>query len=348
MNDPDTQPIVPPATNAEEAGDTEPVTPPTMNHEEEVVIWTRDLTRKFGEEVAVGDVTMTVPGGKIFGFIGPSGSGKTTTVRLLTGVYEQTSGEMSVLGVSPALFDQSIRARIGYMPQLFVLYPELTVWENLNFAASLYGVPLRRSRRLNELLELVELENDKGKLARNVSGGMQRRLSLAATLIHQPDLIFLDEPTAGVDPVLRRKFWDHFTAMKEQGRTLFITTQYVSEANYCDLVAVLSEGHLLVVDTPEGLRKRAFGGDLVDLRTTRRVPYETRQALAQLPFVRGRPARVDDTHLRLTVDEAATDIPNLLEWGREQGIEIDSIEEYLPPFDDVFVELVKETPERDR
>ena len=309
---------------------------------EDAVIWTEGLTRQFGEETAVSDVTMTVPDQKIFGFIGPSGSGKTTTIRMLTGVYEPTSGRASVLGSNPANFDKHTRARIGYMPQLFVLYPELTVWENLSFTASLYGMPLRRKERLKEVLDFVELTEASKKVSSDISGGMQRRLSLASTLVHNPDLIFLDEPTAGIDPVLRRKFWDHFRHLRERGRTLFVTTQYVSEAQYCDLVGVLAEGRLIMVDTPEGLRYRAYGGDIVDLRTEERITYGQRDELVDLPYVQGKPERVSETHLRLIVDEAATAVMELLEWCKEQGIAVDSVEEYQPPFEDVFVELVKE------
>jgi len=309
---------------------------------EDAVIWTEGLTRHFGEEMAVSDVTMTVPRQKIFGFIGPSGSGKTTTIRLLTGVYEPTAGRASVLGHDPANFDKQTRARIGYMPQLFVLYPELTVWENLSFAASLYGMPLRRKKRLEEVLEFVELAEDRKKVTSNISGGMRRRLSLATTLVHGPDLIFLDEPTAGIDPVLRRKFWDHFRYLREQGRSLFVTTQYVSEAAYCDLVGVLAGGQLLRVDTPKGLRYQAYGGDIVDLRTEERITHSQRQALSDLSYVRGRAERVSDTHLRLIVDEAATAVMELLSWCEKQEIAVDSVEEYVPPFEDVFVELIKE------
>lgn len=309
---------------------------------EDAAIWTEGLTRHFGDEAAVSDVTMTVPGAKIFGFIGPSGSGKTTTIRMLTGVYEPTAGSASVLGSEPAKFDKRTRARIGYMPQLFVLYPELTVWENLSFVASLYGMPLRRKERLKEVLDFVELVEDRKKVASDISGGMQRRLSLATTLVHNPELIFLDEPTAGIDPVLRRKFWDHFRYLREQGRTLFVTTQYVSEAAYCDLVGVLAGGRLLMVDTPKGLRYRAYGGDIVDLNTEERITYAQRQGLSELPYVHGKPERMSDTHLRLIVDEAATAVMELLAWCKEQEIAVDSVEEYQPPFEDVFVELVKE------
>jgi ABC-2 type transport system ATP-binding protein len=305
------------------------------------VIEARGVTKQFGNEIAVQDITFEIPRGAIFGFIGPSGCGKTTTVRLLTGLYEPSAGEAWVLGKHPKEFSQHIQQRIGYMPQLFALYQDLSVWENINFAASLYGVSLRRGRRLNYLLDFVELSEHKHKLARNISGGMQRRLGLAAAMVHNPELLFLDEPTAGIDPVLRRKFWDHFKELQNQGRTLFVTTQYVGEAAYCDYVGVMSQGHLLMIETPEGLRQRAFGGEVVDLRTAERINYGDLQQLYQFPGVQGEIQRIDNNTVRLTVDEASTAIPALLEWCQAQNLKVESIQEYLPPFDDVFVELVK-------
>lgn len=311
-----------------------------------IVIHAQGLTKHFGDQVAVQDVSFQIPQGSIFGFIGPSGSGKTTTVRLLAGIVEPTAGEMRVLGTSPMKFTQSTRERIGYMPQLFVLYPELTVWENMNFAASLYGMGFRRGARLNELLDFVELGEHKGKLGRDLSGGMQRRLSLASTLVHDPDLLFLDEPTAGIDPVLRRKLWDHFDELQNQGRTIFVTTQYVGEAAYCDFVGVMAEGRLLMVETPEGLRRRAYGGEVIDLSLKERISFERHlQPLRQLPFVEnGKVVRTGENSVRLIVDEASTAMPELIAWTKAQNIEVEAIEEFLPPFDDVFVEIVKREP----
>jgi ABC-2 type transport system ATP-binding protein len=305
------------------------------------VISAQHLTKKFGHETVVQDVSFDVPRASIFGFIGPSGSGKTTTVRMLTGVYTPTEGQVTVLDRSPANFSQSDRTRIGYMPQLFVLYPNLTVWENLNFAASLYGMGLLRGKRLKAALTFVELDEHRSKLARNISGGMLRRLSLAATLVHDPELLFLDEPTAGIDPILRHKFWEHFRELKNQGRTIFITTQYVSEADNCDLVGVQNNGKLLLVDTPQGIRHHAYGGEMVDFRTTEPFDFQAEAQLRSLPFVRDKTVRTGSNSMRLIVDEAGTATPELMNWAQQQNIQVQSVEEYLPSFEDVFVELVR-------
>jgi len=301
------------------------------------------LTKQFGDEFAVRELSFQVPKSTIFGFIGPSGCGKTTTVRLLTGIYTPTEGEALVLGSPPNKFSPLMRGKIGYMPQLFVLYPDLSVWENLNFSASLYGLGLfGRTKRLKSVLDFVELYPHRNKLVRNISGGMQRRLSLASTLVHRPELIFLDEPTGGIDPVLRRKIWDHFRELREQGRTLFVTTQYVGEAAYCDYVGVMANGRLLIVATPDDLRRRAFGGDVIDLQTQEDLSWNHIAHLQQLPFVRGRISLLPARTYRVTVENASTAIPELIEWGQDRNINVESTKEYIPPFDDVFVTLIQD------
>jgi ABC-2 type transport system ATP-binding protein len=311
-----------------------------VEHDSAVIV-ADGVRKKFGDVVAVENATFDVPRGSIFGFIGPSGSGKTTTIRLLTGIYSPTSGKISVLGSSPKRFSRRTRARIGYMPQLFELYPNLTIWENLNFAASLYGMGLSRAWKLHRMLDLVELDDKRDTVTEKASGGMQRRLSLAATLLHDPELVFLDEPTAGIDPILRQKFWHHFRDLQSQQRTLFITTQYVSEAAYCDLVAIMAEGQVLSVDTPTGLRHQAYGGEMINLVTLQPLATDQEQTLRALPFVKS-VTRTGFNSLRIVVDQAKTAMPDLVEWFRGQNIDVQTIEEFEPPFEDVFVQLVKQ------
>jgi ABC-2 type transport system ATP-binding protein len=315
--------------------------------ERPMAIRAHELTKKFGDEIAVNKITMDVPEGAVFGFIGPSGSGKTTTVRLLMGLHVPDGGEVTVLGARPSKFTRRERERIGYLPQLFVLYPDLTVWENMNFAASLYGVSFWRTKLLNRLLDLVELREDKHKLVRNISGGMQRRLSLAATLTHNPDLVFLDEPTAGIDPILRKKFWDYFKELQTNGHTLFVTTQYVGEAAYCDFVGVMSEGYLLTVNTPDELRREAYGGDIVKLGSTERIDYTLRQEVQNLPDLKSTILNATDYELQLLVADAATATPYLVEYFRNRRKSVDSVETFLPSFDEVFVKLIEKHRSRD-
>ena len=201
------------------------------------VVWCRDLVRAYGHQVVLDGIDLAVPPGTIVGLIGPSGCGKTTLMRIMLGIREPTAGEVQVLGGRPADSSPSQRARIGYMPQLPSLFPNLSLWNNLRFAAALYGVRRRgRRKRLHGALDFVGLDGDRTKLLRDASGGMQRRLSLAAALIHDPELILLDEPTAGIDPILRERFWTYFRSLRDGGRTLIVSTQYVGEAADCDLV----------------------------------------------------------------------------------------------------------------
>jgi ABC-2 type transport system ATP-binding protein len=316
----------------------ETAAPPPEN-----IIHTRDLTKTFANKTVVNNLNLDIPPGVIFGFIGPSGCGKTTSVRLLLGIYTPDSGAVEVLQRSPQKFRRADRAKIGYMPQQFVLYQDLSVWENLNFAASLYGVPLRRHERLDYLLELVELTGHENKNVRHLSGGMQRRLSLAAAIVHEPQLIFLDEPTTGIDPVLRRKFWDYFQQLKADGHTLFITTQYVNEAAHCDYVGVMANGRLLMVETPEGLRHRAMGGDIIHLHTSQILSEAQLAALASQPFViADKVARLRDRGIELVVPDASVTLPQLLDWCHGQDIEVESASEHMPIYDDIFVELIRQ------
>lgn len=306
----------------------------------EAVVQAHNLTKRFDDLVAVQDLSFEIEPGVIFGLIGPSGSGKTTTVRMLTGIFPPTEGDVTVLGYHPRDFPRSIREKIGYMPQHFFLYPQLTVWENMNFMASLYGMNLFRRKILGELLEFVELNGHERKKVGDLSGGMKRRLSLAATLVQNPTLIFLDEPTAGIDPVLRRKFWSHFQGLKEQGKTMVVTTQYVGEVAYCDLVGVMDQGRMIMLDTPAGIRHRTYGGEMIDIVTVDPLDYSQVAELERQADVKQR-LLLEGNHVRVLVEEASESMPELLRWLQDRGIEVQTMEEYLPPFDDVFVDLIQ-------
>jgi len=297
--------------------------------------------KQYGTTWVVEDLTFNVDQGRIFGLFGPSGSGKTTTLRLLLGLVGLTAGKLWVLGEQPRRFRARTRAKIGYMPQLFVLYPEMSVLENINLVASLYGMGwLKRRKPIREILEFVELWEHRTKVAGDLSGGMKRRLELATTLVHNPDLLIMDEPTAGIDPILRAKFWDHFRALRDQGRTIIVTSQYVTEAEYCDEILVLAKGRMVEQGTPAEVRDKAMGGEIVEVVAeglNRRLAEELRGSIEGF---KGYNLKSYD-HLELTVEQAAATIPQVLSALQERKIEVQQVQEYRPNFDEVFVRLME-------
>ena len=324
---------------------TQPIPIPTQEAARSIVK-VEHVDKKFNDEAGVFDLNFEVPAGTIFGMIGPSGCGKTTTVRLLTGLYQRDRGNLQVLGHDPSKFSLRTREKIGYMPQHFVLYPNLTVWENLNFVASLYGMGyFSRRKWLNQALEFVELNDARSRLGSQLSGGMQRRLELACTLVHDPLLIFADEPTAGIDPVLRGKFWDHFRNLRDQGRTLLVTTQYVGEAAYFDLVGVMRAGRLLYVETPDNLRRAAFGGDIIQLVVDPSQMYDVAKLLQNQ---RGLVKDVRRSHeqpglLYIYVQDASEALPQIFSFmGEHPEFPVQQADKYVPPFDDVFIRLMEQ------
>ena len=299
------------------------------------------VSMRFPDQLAVDDISLVVPAGSILGVIGPSGAGKTTTIRLLTGALIPTSGTLTVLGEEPRAFRRQTRERIGYMPQSFTLFPDLTVRENVDFVGSLFGMLFRsRGRRTRQVLELLDLWEVRGRRAGRLSGGMQRRLELACALVHDPALLFLDEPTAGIDPLLRARVWEELHRLRDAGRTLIVTTQYLEEAEACDRVALIAGGHLIALATPDDLRREAMGGDVVAIETADAFDGD---ALRALPLVR-RVRQDGPRSLTVVVDDAGTATPDVVEAIRTHS-EVVSAREDRPTFDEVFAILVQRASE---
>jgi ABC-2 type transport system ATP-binding protein len=305
----------------------------------------RDVSRRFGSVTAVNSLSLEVASGSLLGVIGPSGSGKTTTIRMLIGALTPTSGEVRVLGEEPRRFGARTRERIGYMPQSFILYPDLTARENVDFVASLFGLLLfRRSGRVRDVLKTVDLWDVRSRRASDLSGGMQRRLELACALVHDPALLVLDEPTAGLDPLLRQTAWGELHRLRESGRTVIVTTQYVSEAEECDHVVLISDGRVIAQSTPEGLRREALGGDVVEIETEQVFDGTRLEGLPAVREIRQRGPR----QFLAVIENAGQATPGLMQRITSEGGTVAYVREFRPSFDDVFAALVERSREEGR
>lgn len=298
------------------------------------------LTKRFGVAVAVDGLTLSVSPGEIFGLVGPDGAGKTTAMRLLTGVMSATAGAATVLGVDVTRDPEAIRHRIGYVPQSSSLYADLTAIENLRFYADLFGVRrVERNRRAHELLTFSRLTPFASRLARNLSGGMRQKLALCAALIHRPEVLFLDEPTIGVDPVSRRDFWLLIYELLQQGLTLVVSTPYLDEAERCHRVGLMDHGRLVACDTPAALR-RLLPGALLELRG---VSAETATTvLERLPEVR----KVDvfGETLHVSVSETGSALPAIRAALRRAGLGDAGLRQIVPSLEDVFIAVLHQGP----
>ncbi len=237
-----------------------------MQNDQPEAITAQNLTRRFGKFTAVNQITFQVARGEIFGFLGPNGSGKTTTIRMLLGLLRPTKGNASVLGYDIVREADALRRSVGYMSQRFSLYPDLTVVENINFFGRAYHVwGARLTERRQAALELAGLAGKEKELTANLAGGFKQRLALAAAIIHEPQLLFLDEPTAGVDPVSRRDFWRLLYRVAAEGTTVFVTTHYMDEAEQCHRLAFIHDGKLVATGTPNDIKERQMHGRVIEI-----------------------------------------------------------------------------------
>ncbi len=295
------------------------------------------LTKKFGDFTAVNEVSFEVATGEVVGYLGPNGSGKTTTIRMLLGLLLPTSGSAQVLGYDVEKDPEAIKPQVGYMSQKFALYEDLTVRENLVFYAGVYGMTRAQYRpRVKEVLELVGLAGRESEQAGQISGGWRQRLALGIALVHNPRLLFLDEPTSGVDPAARRAFWDLIYTLAEQGTTIFVTTHYMDEAEHCGRVGIMYQGSLLAMDTPSGLKQTQIKGPTWSVVAEPLIP--ALDALGQMPGVLQTGLLGD--HLRAITTREAYSAESLQAALAERGFAGAVVEAGEPTLEDVFVTLV--------
>ncbi len=292
------------------------------------------LTRKFGHFVAVDHISFAVARGEIFGFLGPNGSGKTTTIRMLLGLLHPSSGHASVLGYDVVHHPDTIKRRVGYMSQRFSLYPDLTVVENLNFYGRAYEVWGKRLReRRQAVLELVGLTGHEREATNNLAGGFKQRLALAAAILHEPQLLFLDEPTAGVDPVSRRDFWRLLYRLAQEGTTVFVTTHYMDEAEQCHRLAFIHNGRLTASGTPSEIKERQMHGRVLEIDCD--PPTGALQVLRKLDYLEE--VALYGSLIHAVVADVTTQQPIIEQTLRAAGVTINSISAIAPSLEDVFI-----------
>ena len=298
----------------------------------------KDLTRVFGTFTAVDHISLSVAKGKVFGFLGPNGAGKSTTIRMLCGLLLPTSGSGTVAGFDVMTESESIKRNIGYMSQKFSLYDDLRVEENIDFYAGIYRVPKeRRAARKEWVLQMAGLADKKHHLTGSLAGGWKQRLALGCAVLHEPPILFLDEPTSGVDPISRRRFWDLIAQLSQQGTTVFVTTHYMEEAEYCDRLGLIYRGELVALGTPEEMK----GHLMVDqvLRVSCDRAHEALEVAAAVEGARDAVLFGRDIHL-MTADAEAL-APRLRLALSAAGFQVESMERITPSLEDVFVSLIE-------
>jgi ABC-2 type transport system ATP-binding protein len=319
--------------------------PEIANSVEPISVEVANLVKRFGNFVAVDRINLEVCKGEVFGFIGPNGAGKSTTIRMLCGLLKPTSGRAMVAGYDVSRNPEAVRQNIGYMSQKFSLYNDLTVIENIRLFAGLYSVPQKvLQARIEWALTMANLKGRENLITGTLPGGWKQRLALGCAVLHKPPVIFLDEPTSGVDPITRRQFWDLIHQMAEEGVTVFVTTHYMEEAEYCNRLALIFRGRIVALGTPTELKRDSMKGELLLVEC---APLgDAVEALQSAPGVMD--AAVFGNALHLVVEDAATAMPLLERFLADRRIAVSRMEEIRPSLEDVFVSLTtgREAEER--
>jgi len=309
---------------------------PAINND--IAVNVKGLTRTFGDFVAVDRISLEVKKGEIFGFLGPNGAGKSTTIRMLCGLLVPSGGEGSVGGYDINSRSEDIKKIIGYMSQRFSLYDDLTVEENINFFSGIYNVPkAKKPARKQWALDMAGLGDSRSALTRTLPGGYKQRLALGCAILHEPSILFLDEPTSGVDPLSRRGFWKLIYEMSKAGTTVFVTTHYMDEADYCDRLALIYRGAIIAEGTPSELRQEHMTRDVLEVETDNVV--RAMEALGRS----GIETAIFGSVLHATVGAAREDIPRLTKVLHDAGVTVHRIEKIVPSLEDVFVTLIEQS-----
>ena len=297
-----------------------------------------DLIKRFGDFTAVDGVTFEIRRGVIFGFLGPNGAGKTTTIRVLLGLLRPTSGHASVLGYDVVRQPEEIRKHIGYMSQRFSLYQDLTVSENLDFYGRTYGVRGERLRKRKQFaIGMAGLEGRERELTRNLSGGWKQRLALGAAILHEPEMLFLDEPTAGVDPISRRTFWDLLYRLAEGGTTIFVTTHYMDEAEHCQALAFIHGGRIIARGSPEEIKLHKMQGQVLEIDCTQ--PDVAISLLRQMDLFEE--VALYGALIHVVAEGVAEHKPRIAQALAEAGVQVRSVDVIAPSLEDVFISNVR-------
>lgn len=297
----------------------------------------QNLTKKFGDFISVNSISFTVKKGEVFGFLGANGAGKSTTIRMLCGILKPTSGDAIVGGFSVMNQAEKVKLKIGYMSQKFSLYNDLTVEENINFFAGVYGIEKNiLKERKNWILEIADLKGRENLLTASLPGGIKQRLALGTAVIHKPEIVFLDEPTSGVDPIARRNFWELINSLSEDGTTVVVTTHYLEEAEYCNNIILIDAGKLIAEGNPKELKSKYITSKILEVECEKVV--DAIEILSNQTFVED--SNIFGNTIHLNVNDNYTNEMQIKNVLSEHSINVFRISEVMPTLEDVFIHLV--------